>query len=55
VRWPFESRERYRDTLGRLADLGIGEVGVHWPRPDGRGVPGSAMPFVAEAHGLAVR
>ena len=52
VRWPFESRERYLDTLGRLTDLGMGEVGVHWPRPDGRGVPASAMSFVADAHGL---
>ena len=51
VRWPFESRERYVDTLGRLADLGVGEVGVHWPRPDGRGVPTPAMSFVADAHG----
>lgn len=52
VGWPFESRERYRDTLGRLTELGVGEVGVHWPRPDGRGVPASAMSFVAEAHQL---
>jgi alkanesulfonate monooxygenase SsuD/methylene tetrahydromethanopterin reductase-like flavin-dependent oxidoreductase (luciferase family) len=52
VRWPFESRERYVDTLGRLTDLGVAEVGVHWPRPDGRGVPDSAMSFVADAHQL---
>ena len=52
VRWPFESRERYVDTLGRLADLGVDEVGVHWPRPDGRGVSAPALSFVAEAHGL---
>jgi alkanesulfonate monooxygenase SsuD/methylene tetrahydromethanopterin reductase-like flavin-dependent oxidoreductase (luciferase family) len=52
VRWPFESRGRYQDTLGRLTDLGVDEVGVHWPRPDGRGVPADAMVFVAEAHGL---
>jgi alkanesulfonate monooxygenase SsuD/methylene tetrahydromethanopterin reductase-like flavin-dependent oxidoreductase (luciferase family) len=51
VRWPFESRERYLDTLGRLADLRVAEVGVHWPRPDGRGVPAPAMTFVADAHG----
>jgi alkanesulfonate monooxygenase SsuD/methylene tetrahydromethanopterin reductase-like flavin-dependent oxidoreductase (luciferase family) len=50
--WPFESRERYADTLGRLADAGIDEVSVHWPRPDGRGVPATALPFVTEAHGL---
>jgi alkanesulfonate monooxygenase SsuD/methylene tetrahydromethanopterin reductase-like flavin-dependent oxidoreductase (luciferase family) len=52
VRWPFESRERYLDTLGHLTDLGVAEVGIHWPRPDGRGVPGSAMSFVADAHQL---
>jgi alkanesulfonate monooxygenase SsuD/methylene tetrahydromethanopterin reductase-like flavin-dependent oxidoreductase (luciferase family) len=52
VSWPFESRERYLDTLGRLAEAGIGDVGVHWPRPDGRGVPMSALSFVADAHGL---
>jgi alkanesulfonate monooxygenase SsuD/methylene tetrahydromethanopterin reductase-like flavin-dependent oxidoreductase (luciferase family) len=50
--WPFESSERYADTLGRLGDSGIDEVAVHWPRPDGRGVPARAMSFVATAHGL---
>jgi alkanesulfonate monooxygenase SsuD/methylene tetrahydromethanopterin reductase-like flavin-dependent oxidoreductase (luciferase family) len=50
--WPFESAERYADTLGRLADSGIDEVAVHWPRPDGRGVPARALSFVAAAHGL---
>lgn len=52
VAWPFDSRERYVDTLGRLADAGITEVCVHWPRPDGRGVPASAVRLVAAAHGL---
>jgi hypothetical protein len=50
--WPFESSERYLDLLGRLADLGVDEVGVHWPRPDGRGVPASALSMVTAAHGL---
>ena len=50
-RWPFESPDRYADTLGRLAELGFTEVSVHWPRPDGRGVPQAALPFVAAAHG----
>jgi alkanesulfonate monooxygenase SsuD/methylene tetrahydromethanopterin reductase-like flavin-dependent oxidoreductase (luciferase family) len=50
--WPFESRDRYADTLGRLAEAGIDEVCVHWPRPDGRGVPVAALELVAEAHGL---
>ncbi len=53
VTWPFASAERYRETLGRLADAGIDEVALHWPRPDdGRGVPEAAMPLVLEAHGL---
>jgi alkanesulfonate monooxygenase SsuD/methylene tetrahydromethanopterin reductase-like flavin-dependent oxidoreductase (luciferase family) len=51
VRWPFESPDRYADTLGRLAELGFTEVTVHWPRPDGRGLPAAALPFVTEAHG----
>lgn len=50
--WPFESAERYADTVGRLADVGIDEVALHWPRPDGRGVAARALSFVAAAHGL---
>ena len=53
VGWPYESRERYLDVLGRLAEHGVDEVGVHWPRPDGRGVPASALSFVVDAHGLS--
>jgi alkanesulfonate monooxygenase SsuD/methylene tetrahydromethanopterin reductase-like flavin-dependent oxidoreductase (luciferase family) len=49
--WPFESRDRYADTVARLAELGFTEVSVHWPRPDGRGVPAEALGFVTEAHG----
>ena len=50
--WPFESAERYADTLGRLADAGIDEVAVHWPRPDGRGVPAAALDRVLAAHAV---
>jgi len=50
--WPFESQERYLDTLGHLAEAGIDELAVHWPRPDGRGVPASALAMVTAAHGL---
>jgi hypothetical protein len=50
--WPFGSRERYADTLGRLVEAGIDEVSVHWPRPDGRGLPPAALALVAGAHGL---
>jgi alkanesulfonate monooxygenase SsuD/methylene tetrahydromethanopterin reductase-like flavin-dependent oxidoreductase (luciferase family) len=52
TRWPFDGPDRYADTLGRLAELGFTEVSVHWPRPDGRGVPTAALPVVAAAHGL---
>jgi hypothetical protein len=51
MQWPFESAGRYADTLGRLADLGFDEVTVHWMRPDGRGLPATALPLVAAAHG----
>ena len=49
--WPFESADRYADVLGRLQECGIDEVALHWPRPDGRGVPARALPFVMSAHG----
>jgi alkanesulfonate monooxygenase SsuD/methylene tetrahydromethanopterin reductase-like flavin-dependent oxidoreductase (luciferase family) len=52
VQWPFESAGRYADTLGRLAEAGVAEVSVHWPRPDGRGVSPAALSLVAAAHGL---
>ena len=50
--WPFESRDRYADTVGRLAALGFDEVSVHWPRPDGRGVPAKALADVLAVHEL---
>jgi alkanesulfonate monooxygenase SsuD/methylene tetrahydromethanopterin reductase-like flavin-dependent oxidoreductase (luciferase family) len=52
VTWPFESPERYVDTLGRLAEHGIAEVALHWPRPDGRGVPAAVLDAVLAAHDL---
>lgn len=49
--WPFASAERYADTLGRLAEAGIGELALHWPRPDdGRGVPADRLEMVLAAH-----
>jgi alkanesulfonate monooxygenase SsuD/methylene tetrahydromethanopterin reductase-like flavin-dependent oxidoreductase (luciferase family) len=51
VAWPFQSHERYTDTLARLTEAGIDEVGVHWPRPDGRGLSRAALTLVAEVHG----
>ena len=51
--WAFESAGRYADLLGSLAEVGIDEVAVHWPRADdGRGVPPHALPWVTAAHGL---
>lgn len=52
ARWPFESPGRYADTLGRLAGLGFDEVTMHWPRPDGLGMPIGAMADVLSAHDL---
>ena len=51
VQWTFESAERSAYMIGRLGALGFDEVTVHWPRPDGRGVPASALPVVTAAHG----
>jgi alkanesulfonate monooxygenase SsuD/methylene tetrahydromethanopterin reductase-like flavin-dependent oxidoreductase (luciferase family) len=48
--WPFESADRYAETLGRLGESGFDEVAVHWPRSDGRGIPARAISFVAGAH-----
>jgi alkanesulfonate monooxygenase SsuD/methylene tetrahydromethanopterin reductase-like flavin-dependent oxidoreductase (luciferase family) len=49
--WPFSSRQRYVETVSRLADLGFDEVSVHWPRPDGRGVPAPVLASVLAVHG----
>jgi alkanesulfonate monooxygenase SsuD/methylene tetrahydromethanopterin reductase-like flavin-dependent oxidoreductase (luciferase family) len=38
-RVPFESVDRFDDTLGQLADAGFDDVYAHWPRPDGAGMP----------------
>jgi alkanesulfonate monooxygenase SsuD/methylene tetrahydromethanopterin reductase-like flavin-dependent oxidoreductase (luciferase family) len=50
ARWPFESADRYRDTLGRLEEYGFDEITVHWARPDGHGVPREALAYLAVAH-----
>ena len=36
---PFESAQRFDDTLGKLADAGFDDIYAHWPRPDGTGMP----------------
>ena len=50
LRWPFESEQRYADTVGRLGDLGFAEVTVHWSRPDGRGLPRDAQAHLTAVH-----
>ncbi|WP_432496118.1 LLM class flavin-dependent oxidoreductase [Kineococcus gypseus] len=46
----FADYPRFAD---RLAAAGFDEVVVHWPRPDGRGVPAAALGAVLRTHGLA--
>ena len=50
--WPFRTPERYAQTLDDLAGLGFDEVSIHWPRPDGLGVPADRLGPVLTAHGL---
>lgn len=52
TRWPFESPARYAEAVARLAEIGFDEVSVHWPRPDGRGVPAEALDWVLDTHGV---
>lgn len=51
--WAAPTPAAYDDLLGALRDLGVDEVVVHWPRPDGRGLPAQALAAVLAAHGLA--
>lgn len=44
--------ERYERFAERLEEAGFDEVVVHWPRPDGRGVPAGALGEVLRVHGL---
>jgi alkanesulfonate monooxygenase SsuD/methylene tetrahydromethanopterin reductase-like flavin-dependent oxidoreductase (luciferase family) len=55
ARWPFRTPEIYAQTLRRLVDLGFDEITVHWPRPDGLGVPANRLDMVLAAHGLNAR
>ena len=50
--WPFRTTAGYARTLDRLAAMGFDEVSVHWPRPDGLGVPADRLAAVLGAHGL---
>ena len=52
ARWPFRTPDFYAQTLDRLIDLGFDEVTIHWPRPDGLGVPADRLDMVLAAHGL---
>lgn len=49
--WPYRSAAAYAETLTRLADLGFDEITIHWPRPDGLGVPADRLGDVLAAHG----
>ncbi|WP_432520821.1 LLM class flavin-dependent oxidoreductase [Kineococcus sp. SYSU DK006] len=42
----------YPRLVAALEAAGFEEVCVHWPRPDGRGVPEAVLPAVLAAHGL---
>ena len=42
----------YPRFAAALEAAGFDEVCVHWPRPDGRGVPEAVLPAVLAAHGL---
>jgi alkanesulfonate monooxygenase SsuD/methylene tetrahydromethanopterin reductase-like flavin-dependent oxidoreductase (luciferase family) len=55
ARWPYRTPEVYAETLHRLVDLGFDEITVHWPRPDGLGVPADRLDMVLAAHGLDAR
>lgn len=55
ARWPYRSPEVYAQTLQRLVDLGFDEITVHWPRPDGLGVPADRLDMVLAAHGLGAQ
>ena len=50
--WPFRTSATYADHLSRLGELGFDEVSIHWPRPDGLGVPADRLADVLTAHGL---
>lgn len=52
ARWPFRDEAAYSQTLSRLSNLGFDEVTIHWPRPDGLGVPTERLAAVLSAHGL---
>jgi alkanesulfonate monooxygenase SsuD/methylene tetrahydromethanopterin reductase-like flavin-dependent oxidoreductase (luciferase family) len=36
---PWESEQRFDDTLGRLTEAGFDDLYALWPRPDGTGMP----------------
>lgn len=50
TRWPFSSAQRYAEVRDRLQQIGIDDISVHWPRPDGRGLTRSQLELVLAAH-----
>ncbi|WP_432561409.1 LLM class flavin-dependent oxidoreductase [Kineococcus sp. SYSU DK003] len=49
----FTDADTYAEVLAGLTAAGFDEVTVHWPRPDGRGVPRGALERVVELHAAA--
>jgi alkanesulfonate monooxygenase SsuD/methylene tetrahydromethanopterin reductase-like flavin-dependent oxidoreductase (luciferase family) len=47
---PFESLQRFDDTLGRLADAGFDDLYALWPRPDGTGMPLHLVHHMLDRH-----
>jgi hypothetical protein len=45
---PFESTQRYDDTIGRLAGAGFDDIYAHWPRADGSGIPRELVDHVLD-------
>ncbi|MER7879151.1 LLM class flavin-dependent oxidoreductase [Streptomyces solisilvae] len=47
---PFQDVDTYRQFARDVAAAGFDELTVHWPRPDGRGVPAAALDMVVATH-----
>ncbi|MEV6591685.1 LLM class flavin-dependent oxidoreductase [Streptomyces acidicola] len=47
---PFGDADTYRQFAEDVAAAGFDELTVHWPRPDGRGVPAAAIDMVVATH-----
>jgi len=50
---PFRDADTYRQFAEDVAAAGFDELTLHWPRPDGRGVPAAALDMVVATHAAA--